>query len=294
MIILNIYNKFATMSTYIHGYIMKNISLKELTNFNIKHKIEFDTIKTKAFRKKLIKYFIKEYDEMTFKIIKKTDKIGKNILDSIINEIEYELCNPKANIYNKYHDMIFDLKAIYYPLNKKYILVTFPYVFKEASIYIDNIVEFSDYSYQNSTDKPSDISTKDWNKRIKDWDIVFDNDICKNGYGDINSGGLQYEFCNKHLKYNDYELNIDMLDYIPTNDIRCEKIAAQLFYEQYLNNITKNNTLKLETHEYTKHFYDVRALIKKKDSVYITIYNDILPKLHNIDMETLENAVYVI
>lgn len=281
------------MSTYISGYIMKSISLKELIAFNIKHKLELDIIKKKYIRKKLIRYFIKEYDEMTFNIFKKSNNIGKNILDTIIDEIKYELSNPTAKGYNKYHDINFSAKLVYYHLNNNKILVKPNNMFEEALKYINNIKEFSDYSYQNSTDKPSDVSTKNWNKRIKDWDIVWNNDICKNGYGNINGGGLLYELCDNEINYTDCKLDIDLLEYINPIDIRCKKIASDLFIDYYFDkNISKESDI--EVSDYTRCFFKVNDLIRNNDSEYLKIYDEVLPKLHDIDIETIKNAVYII
>lgn len=86
----------------------------------------------------------------------------KNVLHSMERDVDYDL----------------DLVINFAPVNKN--ILIYPYY--EYSEYGEVLLKyFSKYGYWNNSDKPDNISSKDWNTRRKRWDKVIDGKmLCYN------------------------------------------------------------------------------------------------------------------
>lgn len=96
--------------------------------------------------------------------------------------------------------------------------------------------EVVDYHYQNSCDKPNNITKKNWEKRRADWDYVLGGD----GYATPAESGFEYQ------PYNADRLSMIDMDknerkklnrYIPKLEVRAKRIAHRMMHVAYeLNN----------------------------------------------------------
>ena len=96
-----------------------------------------------------------------------------------------------------------------------------------------------DYHYQNSTDKPTNISKADWNKRRRDWDIAMpsgipskDGMVIKFDFTDHDRFELTRGICvNKNVWKN-----------IKPKNERINKLAQNLAYEDYSKEHNKESS----------------------------------------------------
>lgn len=104
---------------------------------------------------------------------------------------------------------------------------------KEGEIYTKNKFNFIDeYNYYNNTDRPENISEKDWEAREKDWNNAI-------GYNAPSEKGMIAEFINKkeipsEIFFKDLKLGIeDIYEY------RLERISKKYVNEKYSRKIEK-------------------------------------------------------
>lgn len=101
------------------------------------------------------------------------------------------------------------LESVIYPISNKRTLIIFYFRQKYQREVIEKFVKkkiIEDYHYQNSTDKPDEISSREWNKRLKDWDATgildnapIDRMLSFNLHTHIPDLFLSYELINKNI-----------------------------------------------------------------------------------------------
>lgn len=106
-----------------------------------------------------------------------------------------------------------------------------------------DIVE--DYHYQNSTDPPKTVTTKQWNKRRRDWDVALDD----TGIPERNS--FTMKLCNYNwLDYGcDYEL---LLKHLPSYEQRIKTVSEEFLWLDYKK--TKQKTTFSDYFDFSSDF----------------------------------------
>lgn len=145
------------MSTKYYGNIVRNASISEVFNLVKSKYNDFNNTFNSYMKKEFVKFAFEQIDRSLISN-KKTKK--KDIYD-LSNEFH------KKNYLNV--NSIVSVKICFFPY-KKNILIMNCSDFLFDDIY--NSFEFEDYSYWNNTDKPEDVSVREWNKRFKVWEEV--------------------------------------------------------------------------------------------------------------------------
>lgn len=197
--------------------------------------------------------FFKEINESIFEIdYAKFFKHQLNPKESIDNypiNTSSTYIGTKFEDYNignqKKHPSVLDKTSSFtvsiFPLsNRKILLLFFPsldFHYKILQTYLSN---FEEYSYQNSTDKPKNISTRKWNQRLNDWkkaNILNDTPI---------NVGLNFRLGNENISYfnSSYVIN----DFLSKNNIsnkkRIDTLLNNFVDSKAFSKVQKKNKLK--------------------------------------------------
>ena len=156
------------MSTKIyHGYISK-LNIENLLKQFVSHVQNFEALKHDLYYKSLAQ-------EATFEIDKNKNcdqyRIIRKVHDNNIEKVK------KAISMGTREDNDLSCRCSVFPMGKNKTLILFYCEEKGMTDFWESLQFISEYHYQNSTDKPDYISTKDWNQRRRDWDKAIGNDL---------------------------------------------------------------------------------------------------------------------
>ena len=115
-----------------------------------------------------------------------------------------------------------------FPLsNRKILVLFFPSLDFHHKILKTYLPNFEEYYYQNSTDKPENISTRKWNQRLNDWKKTG---ILENAPINV---GLNFRLGNENISYFDSSYVIN--DFLSKNKISNQKRINTLS-KKYIEN----------------------------------------------------------
>lgn len=165
-----------------------------------------------------------------------------------------------ADITNDIFSAEFDFSAeiVMLPLsNKKTLIMTYSNKFTNFFSELCDDKEFcekyglEDYHYQNQTDRPDSISSKDWNKRKRDWDTVLVTGIPnKDGFVINLLDGESFNYALFDHRKDAFE---EMLSKIPLRSARIKTVANRIAFDKYYQD------------------YKVEHKIEEKDASYGTV-----------------------
>jgi hypothetical protein len=146
------------MSTKYYGYRVKNTSVEDVFNQLKSQYNVCNDIFHKQIQKQFVKYIYEMIDNALIKKSNKTMSI-ENLADTY-----------QHLVFDTYmHNIIYEFEIFLFPYKRDvFIMNNSDYIYKSV---IDTF-NWEDYSYWNNTDKPDDISTREWNGRLKKWDLL--------------------------------------------------------------------------------------------------------------------------
>ena len=148
--------------------------------------------------------------------------------------------------------------------------------------YIKEMNTFEDYHYQDSTDRPSNITEEEWEQRRNDWDQVLlsksfssTTDIALTA-NIITLDMLVLEFF--HLFSGKEKINIDHIDGIKTKEQRAKKLSFEILIQEEAkrSNLKKPSSI-LRLFSETK-----EALASDDNNSTKDVYQKTLKKVNNI------------
>ena len=284
------------MSTKIYnGYKISKMNLSELDSFciDLRNKI-FEKAKELCIQKIAItssrfisSLFLESFDDFPKEIIESSEK--------------YTVLFAARKIYMGIlqQEDTFKCSFVFYPF-KKDILATFHSTVAEFTDIFEQSEKVKEYGYWNNTDKPENVSDKEWNKRKKDWDTIFNRN--KNFYSIPIKNGFLCDIINKDDYYNlfsyfsssisnEYDKNLNeymqkILENVPSFEKRINEAATDRSLSYYINNvINKNNSIDYKdfiqsyykakewvanTEEGKKHYEDQKKFVASKIPEKIT------------------------
>lgn len=171
------------MSTKIfNGYISK-LSIEQLLKKFVPLVAKFEEMKKELYYKELVK-------EVTFAIDADPSLDHNNSLYEQHHKNEKEMNN--TIIYQSRNDNDFSCNCCVFPMSKGKTLILFYCESSEMTDFWKSLPFISEYHYQNSTDKPEYLSTKDWSQRRRDWDRAV-------GYDAPRTKGYCFQFTTERL-----------------------------------------------------------------------------------------------
>lgn len=154
------------------------------------------------------------------------DKFSESVralIERIINNKDYP--HPEKNLYHRLYDDLKDSLKDMYGFNKAEIVYIphnddiFAMFFGsyEYETYVANNDNFTDYHYQNQSDKPDNITDEEWEQREKDWEEAIGPD-----YVPINHGML-FTF----LDHDSYDIERKLSEAFESAMEKVEEIKAK-------------------------------------------------------------------
>lgn len=148
------------MSTKYYGYRLKNTKMEDVLRqlqscFN-----DCNELFQKSIQKKFVQYLYKSFDNA---LINKSKAKEMEIWDlaSNYNNYVFQVGSTKNKVYN--------FEICLFPYKKDVLIMNYSdYIYRD----IINQFAWEDYSYWNNTDKPENVSNKEWNNRCKIWETV--------------------------------------------------------------------------------------------------------------------------
>ena len=128
---------------------------------------------------------------LTFKAVYEAEQPA-NLLPIILRN--YQKTVEKANNLSSKNADALECNVALIPLKGRILVLYYGNIRSEYLQAFESLTEVEDYHYQNSTDKPDDVSQKAWNKRKFDWDLALGN-------SSGTRSGLTYELMNYDLSW---------------------------------------------------------------------------------------------
>jgi len=225
------------MSLNINGYKLPKLSLTELVHFN------------ESIKEDILNIIKKKYYQYTsYKYITLVDDIVVNDL-SEVNYL-YEKFKPyglkwlvECDLQDRINDIKvknsrdpevdFDVEITYIPIKGK-ILALIHTEQREVIDYWKSLPQVKDYHYQNSVDKPKDITRKQWNKRLSDWELGLGKEFDQTKYG------LKYTVVKNLTSYLRLPSFNIMLENQPSYEDRLTRLVEKHFIQRYFEDISLN------------------------------------------------------
>jgi len=222
----NIIEKIDTEAKIIKDdLVIKLIAHKYQYYFDNKSSLEYIS---NDFKRKInecdIKTIINKKNNLLQNVLELINKRCRNVINSTERDVSYDL----------------DLSILFAPANKK--ILIYPYY--EYREYFDLLKKyFKDYGYWNNSDKPEDVSEKNWNIRRKTWNDVLDNKMLKYTLLNPNVSVVSYPY--SPLEFNDF--SIKLIQNFSSLEERAAKYAQNKYIDEYVKNNQKPDSKGFET-----------------------------------------------
>lgn len=133
----------------------------------------------------------------------------------------------EARIHNQRElDLDFEFSVSFFPMSRYTLAMTFCEN-AEMSNYWESLPGVESYYYQNSTDRPNNVTARAWKKRYNDWHNAL------NDFGSASENGLSYKLCEHELPY--FMGNEILLKKVPSFDKRLHRVAVNKFESNFMN-----------------------------------------------------------
>lgn len=274
------------MSTKIYNGYYSNLNIADLLQRFKALVPEFTKLKLHGYTKHLVSKTIEQIDRMHQKgesEIKQNDILYKKYdkhVDKVKETISKGMREP---------DLDFHAYCCVFPVSKEYRVEN---IHSPADLetlilfYCDDCKEMInlfrdqgfifDYHYQNSTDKPKDITEKNWEQRIKDWDHVLEDDVAL-------FKGYRFTFSTEQLPWY-RKIWLLSHDYIITKQRRADILLRDEFVGKKIKEINAKKNKSEEEFNMSDYFdaLDEWAVYKETPEYEVKI-NEIIPTLLEID-----------
>lgn len=216
------------MSTKIYnGYKIKNMKFSELNDFcmNIRQKIHEEAHKI------VLKQIARECAEIVDNIFtKRFNQIPANYREKTEYSVYYAARSISLERIEK--NKTFTCSFVLYPHGRN-ILCTFHSRNENFESIFSSTEGVEEYGYWNNTDKPENISEKQWRKRQKDWDKVFTRNPLKGCEYIPSLTGLMCDIINSDILYLFYSLGTKddlklIIENMPDFNKRLEALAHDM------------------------------------------------------------------
>lgn len=136
-----------------------------------------------------------------------------------------------------------------------------------------------DYHYQNQTDRPENITEKDWKQREIDWDNVMPSWIPKNDGIVITI--LDSDLLGNQIYYSDKHL-LDITSHIPKKEERVKDLAYKTVKDKYINKTLGEENAINDINKTMEVSYEFRDKFTNGDSNILSAINEEEEKLSKI------------
>lgn len=193
------------MSTKIYNGYLLNVSFTELMPFLKKVKLSLESARTELALKIVARQVTSEVDDQFLGLTRPQEisifKFTSALLDSAVKA-------QKSTSLLDGRD--FSASVVLIPHQEKFLALFYDNNNPEYLKLWQELKEVQDYHYQNSTDRPEEISAKEWEKRRKDWNEALP------GSGIPSENGLIFQFLDSNTWYDLIDFRKEIFNFVPT------------------------------------------------------------------------------
>lgn len=217
------------MSTKYYGEIIRKTSVEEVFNLLKSKYNDFENLFINTIKKEFVKNVYTIFDDSLLKKSKKKKVDMYDLVDTYSRKV-FEM--------NK--NIVYNVNIALFPYKKDvYIMNCSDYLYDD----IYKSYNFEDYSYWNNTDKPDEISNREWNKRLKMWNFLIPN--CPKNDGLLWSPSFNsLKALPITWKYND----------------------LKEFFDKY--NVEKRKEIYDKNYEFARQYYNNKKIANKYEKIY--------------------------
>lgn len=226
------------MSTKIYNGYISTLNIEQLLEKFVAMRDKFEIKKAVLYNKEMARMATRNVDREAFKLKRKLNG------------------NEQYEIYNKTHDdnekrvreevilrrerspHDYSLNCTVIPLGKGKTLLLLYCENKEMIKMWNRLPFIKDYHYQDQTDKPRNISEKNWNIRRKDWDKAL-------GYSAAIEKGYTFTFTLERLPV--FVKKQGVLKFIPDDDTRITDLMFDNYIDAECKKLMKKDKSKTKT-----------------------------------------------
>jgi hypothetical protein len=232
-----------------NGYLItKKMSLAQLQQFNLRLKKRIEAKKSKLILDMFTKKTVEELDLRTLGLIQPDEKDeSRSILSLIYDRIQ--------NIERKNErnpEVDFSVEVCYIPFKNK-LLALF---YSEQQVFEkiwNKTPSVKDYHYQNSIERPKDISAKEWNQRCQDWSNATLS-------GSPAHVGFSFKISDLRISYGRYPKVEEVLANFPSFDQRVLNSTKSLFRNRYMKKESESKAF--DAIDYTRLIFQFEDYLK--------------------------------
>jgi len=234
-------NDFNDLREYAYRTNQKYKELLEKLN-NSENLLEEEVKLKKEILDSIEKYKTEVFEEELNNIKNKKNKSDVEKIEGLVEE----MYKKGKNFNVSYFDIFYNSLVLYEHNGEFYIKLFMRDYAKE--IFLEIFENIEDKYYQNSYDKPDEISEEEWESRRK----VIEEVLLP--YGQFREGGLVADFdIELFLLKWDFHRKEEFKKLIPSDERRKITIAKRKIYEEYMKDIDKNIPIHKRMNKYSEY-----------------------------------------
>lgn len=278
------------MSYFINGFVLPKMNMNKLLDFCKEHSVKINEIA----KENLLEFIAKELVEVIDNI-----DAGFELKGIESRKEKQNYCSTYTSlIYCEYRDRVqniiktsqrdpeidFETLVSFFPIKGK-LLAIFYSEQPEINKYWRDIPEVKDYHIQNSTDKPENVTKKQWEQRKKIWDIAYGGNI----YNPVYHNRFVYNFIPNDFLFSNFEIS-DLIKYIPSFEKRLYRLAKGSFINQFCSDLS-TNLKPNEKPDYIRWYFEAEDLLYYKDTVAMNQLEEFKNKFRILLTENLTEDI---
>lgn len=238
---------------------------------------------------------VKVSDEEITKLFQMPHYSLMSFMQDVVEE-DIKHCEISKDLFIS--DFDFNSEIVMFPFtNRNTLLMTYSTNFTNFFSSLCNDKAFCDtyqleeYHYQNQTDKPDEISARDWNKRKRDWDKVLKTSIPSTDGIVINI--IDSEIFIHSLFENYRKIRNEIVSMIPLRSARIKNLAGELALDEYFEIYKKENGIEESSYSDVMDAHrKFKKLRDEGDLDAVNIYNEQKKKSEAIVQNITEDNLF--
>lgn len=229
------------MSTKIYNGYHSNMGLSNLLENLKEFKKEAVKVINGEYFKSLVSSYVKDYVDMGISVPnQKEDDINHNdFLYRLHGECEKHLAGLKKHERSYFHGIELDLETslCVFPISPNRTLILWYCDVSEVTKIWETLPFIKDYHYQDQTDRPDEISSGAWRRRMEDWDRVLGGD----GWGSPVDNGYIFRIKEREIPWYRKRFDYDLQSFIPSDESRKKKIIHDRKWSERFKELETEN-----------------------------------------------------
>ena len=230
----------------------------------------------KRFAEICCSYIDQNQFNIAFSNFGKTENKEKNFFIPYIEAFK-KISKQQQDNQGKFHDLNFEFNITFIPSGKNILALTYCNYEEKYLQYWEALPNVSEYKYWNSTDRPKNISEKEWNIRAKKWDRALENSPIESGF-------------NIMILSNNVIFNTNkIIEFQPSTNIRIKSMIELITIKNAFENETQNKALTVN--ESVQLYLQLKQNINNGTINTDDLYKKIKPEIRKITENNLMEKI---